>query len=164
MKRFKQISGFDSYYINDSGKVWSMKSKKYLKSDIICGYYRVNLHKDGKPYRKFIHRLVLEVFVGFCPKGMECCHNNGNKQDNRLENLRWDTRSNNAKDAVRHGTYIRGEKHYFSKLTEQNVRMIIYMWRTKEFTQREIAKLYNICFVTVNDIIHKRSWKHIWSR
>lgn len=164
MKRFKQIPNFPNYYIHYQGNVWSVTSKKYLKPDIVCGYYRVTLCKSGKLYRKFIHRLVLEVFVGFCPKGMECCHNNGKKTDNRLINLRWDTKSNNAKDAVRHGAYICGEKHYFSKLTEQDVRMIIYMWRTKDFTQREIAKSYNICFVTVNDIIHKRSWKHIWSK
>lgn len=36
---------------------------------------------------------------------MECCHRPGGPSDNRLENLRWDTRSENARDIVRHGNH-----------------------------------------------------------
>lgn len=54
---------------------------------------------------KYIHRLVLEAFVGPCPEGMETCHNNGVRTDNRLENLRWDTSSANNDDIVKHGRH-----------------------------------------------------------
>jgi hypothetical protein len=54
-----------------------------------------------------IHTLALEAFVGPCPPGMEGCHNNGDGLDNRLSNLRWDTKSANSRDSVRHGTHVR---------------------------------------------------------
>jgi hypothetical protein len=44
-------------------------------------------------------------FVGPAPEGMEGCHYNGDPTDNRLENLRWDTRKANVADAIRHGTF-----------------------------------------------------------
>jgi hypothetical protein len=56
-------------------------------------------------FTRKVHRLVLETFVGPCPDGMECCHNNGDPADNRLENLRWDTLSSNAYDRVEHGVH-----------------------------------------------------------
>jgi hypothetical protein len=39
--------------------------------------------------------MVLFAFVGPCPEGMECCHENDVRDDNRIENLRWDTHANN---------------------------------------------------------------------
>lgn len=56
---------------------------------------------------RYVHRLVLETFIGPCPDGHEGCHNNGNKYDNRLCNLRWDTHKNNIKDAVKAGAWSR---------------------------------------------------------
>jgi hypothetical protein len=53
---------------------------------------------------RYIHRLVIEAFVGPQPPGMECCHLNGDASDNRPENLRWGTRSDNMRDKVLHGT------------------------------------------------------------
>lgn len=52
-----------------------------------------------------VHRLVLLAFVGPPRPGQECCHNNGDPTDNRLENLRWATHRDNVLDAVAHGTH-----------------------------------------------------------
>lgn len=59
---------------------------------------------------RLVHQLVLEAFVGPRPEGMEGCHNNGDCTDNRLENLRWDTSSNNKLDMLIHGTHPNGSK------------------------------------------------------
>ena len=49
----------------------------------------VNLYAaDGNAKMEKVHRLVLEAFVGPNPPGLECCHNNGDPSDNRVENLR----------------------------------------------------------------------------
>lgn len=63
------------------------------------GHQRIKL--SGK--RHLLHTLVLTAFVGPRPRGMEACHNDGNPRNNALENLRWDTRSANAQDKIRHG-------------------------------------------------------------
>ena len=53
------------------------------------GHLMVNLYAaDGNAKMEKVHRLVLEAFVGPNPPGLECCHNNGDPSDNRVENLR----------------------------------------------------------------------------
>lgn len=71
------------------------------------GRLRVHLQRAGSSVKLQVHRLVLQAFVGPCPPGMECRHLNGDEQDNRVENLRWGTPSENARDRVRHGTHNR---------------------------------------------------------
>lgn len=56
----------------------------------------------GRRQTRMVHDLVLRAFVGAPPPKHECCHNNGDPTDNRLENLRWGTRSQNNADAVLH--------------------------------------------------------------
>ena len=104
--------------------------------------------------------------MGPCPAGMEGCHGNGNRQDNRLENLRWATRKHNHYDAICHGTHSGlhnyGENCANSKLKEHEVRMIIYMWRTGLFLQKEIAKIYEVTSSHISQIVNKIRWKHLW--
>lgn len=57
-------------------------------------------HKtNGSP----VHRLIALTFIGPCPDGCEVCHNDGNPKNNAVENLRYDTRSENIKDVYRQG-------------------------------------------------------------
>lgn len=168
MTHLKTISGFPAYYATKDGRIWSWKTKRFLKPTLSrWGYFYVDLRKNSKPNRRQVHRLILETFVGPCPEGMECCHSNGIRADNKLENLRWDTHSNNCKDAISHGTltslFQSGEAHPNSKLKEKDVRMIIYMYKTGLFFQREIAKIYNVKRTVISRIINKKRWKHIWS-
>lgn len=68
-------------------------------------YLHVCLTKKGRHRTVKVHHLVLKTFVGPRPEGMQGCHNDGNRVNNRLSNLRWDTQSANQLDAVRHGTH-----------------------------------------------------------
>lgn len=63
----------------------------------------VNLANGGERKICRVHVLVLEAFVGPRPDGLQGCHWNDIKTDNRLENLRWDTASANMHDKVRNG-------------------------------------------------------------
>lgn len=69
------------------------------------GYRRVSLSRgsDGVSTR-LVHQLVMESFVGKRLLGIDVCHNNGDPADNRLCNLRYDSRSGNMYDKRRHGT------------------------------------------------------------
>ena len=111
---WKAIPNYEGFYeVSDQGGVRALerldslgrpRQGKFLKPDRNRrGYLRVTLHKDNIATRVFVHRLVLETFVGSCPQGMEACHWNDVANDNRLENLRWDSPSANGHDAVRNG-------------------------------------------------------------
>lgn len=71
----------------------------------------------------YVHRAVLEAWGYPRPEGMECDHINGNHFDNRLENLEWVTRSENARR--RWELYARNGKSYLGKkLTELGKRAL----------------------------------------
>ena len=173
----KAIPGFPNYAISRDGRVWSKPRKdtinrkvkgRWLKPGINGnGYWGVVLAVGLQSHSCTIHRLLLETYVGPCPTGMECRHLNSIRTDNQIENLAWGTKSENQMDSIRHGTHkiphLRGEDVVTSKLTEQDVRMIIYMYRTGLFLHREIAKVYNICRSEVGFILTKKRWKHLWA-
>lgn len=159
----KQILGCPNYAVTSGGRVWSRRRKKWLIANFNgTGYQYVKLL--GVNY--YIHRLVLETYVGLCPEGMECRHLNSNRVDNRLSNLKWGTRSENHQDAVKcktHTGLLRGEQKANSKLKERDVRMIIYMYKIGLFYQKEISEIYRVTRETIKDIITKRNWKHVWA-
>jgi len=126
------IPDFMGYHIGEDGSVYSDRSSKVLKAGRCgAGYLFVVLRRDGRSRPRMIHRLVLETYVGPCPDGMECCHNNGDRDDNRLENLRWDTRKANRADSQKHGTWPQGPGHTNCKLTEQQIRQMIYTYKKR---------------------------------
>lgn len=88
------------------------------------GYLGVSLYQDKRVWTVRVHTLVLSAFVGPCPEGMECRHLDGNPSNNRLENLAWGTRLENAGDRHRHGTTLAGEKNHASKASDAEVAEI----------------------------------------
>ncbi len=75
------------------------------------GYYLVSLSKNGVPKMLLVHRQIMLTFVGEPGPDQVCCHNNGDRTDNRLENLRWDTRSSNELDKIKHGNHRANWSH-----------------------------------------------------
>lgn len=92
-----------------------------LKPILRGGYLTVNLARAGKKSACRIHRLVLATFVGPCPEGHVACHGDGDRSNNDLANLRWDTPQANADDTLRHGTRARGSRCGATKLAEDEV-------------------------------------------
>ncbi|MGA3803708.1 NUMOD4 motif-containing HNH endonuclease [Ralstonia nicotianae] len=121
------------------------------------GDMAVNLTADGKTTMQSVHRLVLTAFVGPCPDGMECCHNNGNASDNRLENLRWDTHLANNGDRKLHGTYLLGEDHKMAKLSEEQVTEILSLG----LRYTEVVRRYGISKSQAFRICKGQAWKHL---
>jgi len=93
------------YSVSARGEVRSDRYGRILRPALRpTGYLQVTLSRRNEHWHPFVHQLVLLAFVGPAPEGTECCHGNGNRTDNRLSNLRWDTRLANAADATAHGT------------------------------------------------------------
>lgn len=105
MSRAYQIPDFPNYYVTDTGDVYSTNyrrmgsNKKLAPETCKTGYKRVSLLKDGHATRRYIHRLVAEAFIPNPDGKPQVNHKNGNKADNRIENLEWATHVENARHA-----------------------------------------------------------------
>lgn len=146
---------------------WGQERTKRLKERIMKPavltdkYSTVGLSKNAIMTTHGVHRLVLLAFIGPCPKNMECCHRDGNKRNNKLSNLRWDTRKGNFRDNIANGTILRGEKNPMVKLKENDVREIRKLWKIGIHTQRELGDLFGVAQITISLIVTYKRWKHI---
>lgn len=134
-EEWREIAGWPQYQVSNCGRVKSLArlSKRFYRRSsrdvfvklkekilVLCPFYGkdrngikrpkpaallVGLQVDYIHQTLYVHRLVLEAFVGPCPEGMEGCHIDGDGTNNRLDNLRWDTHVGNVKDSIRHGTF-----------------------------------------------------------
>lgn len=106
MTEWRSIQGFSGYEVSDEGDVrsWLRGEVRILKPHPLpAGYLRVFLRRAGRTYTRYIHALVLEAFHGDRRPGTEARHLDGNKQNNRSDNLSFGTRSDNQRDNVRLG-------------------------------------------------------------
>ena len=123
------------------------------------GHLCVCLVRDGTKWSRHVHRLVLEAFLGPCPPGLICCHNDGDPANNRLSNLRWDTYKSNSEDMLRHGTRRMGSAAG-SKLDEEAV-LGIRRLKAGGVRMDELAARYGVSRPNIEAIVYRRSWKHL---
>lgn len=172
VEQWRPVVGYEGFYeVSDQGRVRSLdrliatpraksgfaRRKGRIMATIGLNsqrYLFVRPCKGGQPESKAVHRVVLEAFSGPCPEGMEAAHNNGNSFDNRISNLRWDTKSRNNQDKWLHGTQQYGEAHPNSKLTEQDVKAI----RASTESYQKLAHSYGVHKSTISFIKTKRNW------
>lgn len=105
-----RVRSLDVDRLDKNGRAWRKKGSIHGQHAKPNGYIYVNLKSSPRKKRRYVHQLVLESFVGPRPDGHEACHDNGDRSDNRLENLRWDTISENRLDIGRMGRHNEGSK------------------------------------------------------
>jgi len=179
MEQWKKIKGY-YYSVSNLGRVRNdepyrrtnrnpdgiLKPKKNK-----WGYFWVGLYKNGKRKYFFFHRLVAIAFIPNTKNKPYINHKNLIKTDNRVENLEWCTQKENIQHAIKNGIQYGlgaigniwncGSKHSQSKLKEDQVLKIRYLYNSNNYTQLELAKMFNICRRLVNYIINRKRWKHI---
>ena len=155
MEEWRTVKGVPCYQVSSHGRVIGPRGK-YLRPNPVnkSGHLRVNL---SNVRTALVHRLVLEAFVGPCPDGMQCWHNDGDPTNNRLENLRWETPSNISKGRFLHGASLKGEANPRAKLTEDDVREI----RQSKSRHADIAAQYGISKGAVSMIKNRKIWAHV---
>lgn len=186
--RLLAFMGYDAYRVGDDGSVWSKwmcvpraklgqpgrgntrvigriwhKLKYNWGGDKTRTRPAVHLFRNGKSTRFPVSRLVLLAFRGPCPPGMECCHfPDRDPGNNKLSNLRWDTRSANRLDAKKHGTLhiMRGEENPRAKLTATKV-LKIREQHALGMSIRQLSILFNISFESARRIVRRKLWRHI---
>lgn len=82
----------------------------------------------------------------------------GNKNNNKIENLRYGTAKENSDDKIIHGTKIEGSKIGTSKLEEKDIINIREL-NKQGISQGKLAKMYNVTQPAISYIISKRNWK-----
>lgn len=160
----RPIPSYPGYFASSAGHVYSTRqgSLKQLKECPLPrypNYRRVNVWRDAKQTTRLIHDLVLTTFVGPRPKGLQGRHLDGDSQNNRLKNLKWGTRLENAADMKSHGRTLEGEKNPQAKLTTNNVIKIRSRLRT--CSQASLAKQFGVAQKTIDDVARGRTWRHV---
>ena len=87
----KDVQNYEGLYaVTSCGKVYSYRSKKFLKPrKRKNGYLQVNLYKDGERKTCYIHRLVVEAYLPNPNDLPQINHKDENKENNALPNLEW---------------------------------------------------------------------------
>lgn len=166
MTIWKAVVGYEGRYeVSDLGEVRSLdkgnrKGIMLKQGSSGVGYKAVDLSKDGVAVRTRVHKIVLEAFVGPCPAGMECCHDDNDRANNRLSNLRWDTKKNNMKDREKAGNTLRGTRHNMAIIDEQKAREIKAMLAAGKMPT-EIARTLGVGRNIVANIKYNKVWSHV---
>jgi hypothetical protein len=166
--RFRNV--LPGYCVGDDGSVWSQKTFgssnltdrwSQLQSEVLRnGYRRVTFSYTGRTRRFLVHSLILEVFVGPRPPGMEVRHLDGNRANNHLGNLVWGTHQQNCDDQYVHGTKLQGDAHGQVKLPDEGVREILRLLKAG-VKQHKIAVQFGVSDTLIRLIGQNKTRKSI---
>lgn len=171
-ERWLPVLGYEGLYeVSDRGSVRALERIDSLKrtwpAKVMAlhtkedGHLRVGLrHPGGKQRHHFVHKLVLEAFVGPRPSGMVTRHLNGDPADNSVENICWGTHVDNMADQRRLGEMPLGEGVGTSVLTEKDV-IEIRSARAAGETFVSISKRLGVGENTVRYAALGLSWQHV---
>lgn len=172
MTVWRAIPGFEGLYeASEDGRVRSLgrwcdtahgglafrKGRQLVPVRKTNGYLAVSLTKGLRKYQVGVHRLVASAFLGAIPKGRCVCHWDGDRENNRVSNLRIATARQNMVDRERHGRTRRGARHGMSKLTERQVRHV----RSSTKTNKVLAAELGVTIAHVHSIRSGRTWRHV---
>lgn len=131
----------DTYSVSDSGQVKNTKTNYILKGDVNSkGYKRVVL----KDKRYFVHRLVALIYIPNTNNYPQVNHINHDKTDNRCSNLEWCNNQYNSLHA-----HSNGRTSGRTKISKESLITILEYIKTKQYTVKEIASLYNVSVPTI---------------
>ena len=157
----KLVDGFPHYKVTDDERIFSRYSSRSSYVDAASpwteifpskeksGYMVVTLVHKSFVQKKRVHRLIAEAFIPNPENKKEVNHKDGIKTNNIMSNLEWRTRSENAQHAFDQGlekmTFETAKKISASnlKLTLQEEKEIIDLYKTGEYSIRQLTKKLN---------------------
>lgn len=176
-KSLKGIVEYGDYYeVSNLGRVRSVDRKvnsisggRTIKGKILKqwhdkdGYCRVTLNLNGKKSNYGVHQLVARCFIHNKDNKPTVNHKDGDKENNSVENLEWFTHKEqvNHADDNKLRNMPKGENVYIAKLTENEVREIFSLYKSKKYSQRKLAKMYGVSEGAIQGIVYRKTWKHL---
>ncbi len=173
---YRPVSGSPGYLVGDNGSVWTRWERSYPKGQIGVvyvlgktwkvmkqsklknGYMEVMIKFSGKMRHRLVHRLVMLAFVGPPPEGCETSHEDNDRSNNRLTNLRWATRQENQLHRRRYKTDPNGERQGIASITNSLATKI----RERFKKLRNIvatAKEFGLSRYTVGRLVRGQTYK-----
>ena len=163
---YKNIKVCDvEYRVYNNGVIIRNDNDRVLKaSKTKDGYLFVNLGHSKNRTRKYVHRLVAELFIAsdIDINKLTVNHKDYNKENNHYSNLEWVTReynSSNSYNQLNHSNV--GSSNKNAKLNEDDVVKIKTLIKEGKMRVKDIADLFNVKYTTISDIKNNRTWKRV---
>lgn len=175
MEEWRAVLGFEGLYeVSDEGRVRSLArviaginrsgeiGTRRLKGQMLkpCVDGKGRLHLDLPSGIRQVAHLVADAFVGARPRGCVLRHLDGNHLNNKPGNLEYGTYSDNTQDAIRHGTFQRGETNGRAKLTDGAVKSIRRA-HALGVKQVALAKTFGVGNSVISAVVRGERWTHV---
>jgi hypothetical protein len=163
-KNIKQIKGFPKYAVSSKGKVYRRQKDELVKlhpSYTDDGYQYVKLYRreGGKAvnYKKRVNRLVAQAFVKRpnIHRRLVAGHLDGNKTNNKANNLSWVTHKENTRHKLIHGTHGKA----LDPVKVSTIRLL----HSKGWDKNELSKKYKVSESTIRRVVKRQTWDYIHS-
>lgn len=163
MEIWKDIKGFrELYQVSNLGRIRRKDTYKVLKPlKLTKGYRGVRLYYEvGKATTKKIHRLVATYFIDNPLNLPQVNHKDGDKNNNRVDNLEWCSNDYNMNHAIVNQLILKGEQRSFSKCTEKSL-LLLQDLIDSGFTIKQLSIIYNVDKHVMGEIIKGNTYKHL---
>jgi len=166
VEEWRPVKGFEGYFVSNLGRIKSSPRRTHRKEIILKAsgkrYLHVSLYRNGVAINCDVYLVVLKAFLEKDdPERDWGNHKDGNKKNNRLENLEWSTPSENTNHAHHVLGYKRcGEQCAYSTFTTAQIIEMRKDFRAGVSTG-EIAKRLGRNRTTIYAICYRKNWKHI---
>jgi hypothetical protein len=173
---WKSVDWFDgfkgTYDVSSHGRIrrsFSAPGKSTYPGRILTpnpdsksGYLRATLHCGGKMRREQVHRLVARAFIPGFQAFRQINHKNGNKADNRIENLEWVSARQNVLHAWKNGLCKpnNGENHGCHKISEREGKAALYLL-AHGVSGKLVAGAFGLTQGNISSIKRGKTWKHL---
>lgn len=157
---WKPILGFPGYLISSRGRVLALarkdsagrpRTEKILKQSVVRRYFYCGVFRNGKGKLCRVHRLVALAFIPNPKRLPHVNHLDGDRFNNRVENLEWVTAKENVEHSARTGLR---PKFTRSKLCKTKAGAI----RKSKDSRDALALKYGVCKETISRVLRGEVW------
>lgn len=153
----------NGYKISDKGRIIGKKGKLLKFHTNWCGYLMTNVIFEDGFHARSVHRAVAYAFI---PNDdpinkIEVNHIDGNKENNKVDNLEWVTKKENQEHEAKVLKQRNGEKNYLSYFTDEQVIEIYNLCKNTDMKHKDIAEMYHTTTGTITKITRGLNWKHL---